>query len=606
MKYLNKSSQYLLSGLVITILLSGLVLSSTFVSADDVVDEINITVPISCTLGGTGMDTHNATINNGQYNSAIGESTIKAFCNDSEGFAIYAVGFTDDEPGKNVLSNSTLGSTFDISTGTLTAGNASQWAMKLSTITSPVPTYPIIIAGSNADTDKEQGDPDFTSFQEVPDDYTLVAKRTAGTDIGQSAEGATIKSTYQAYISPTQPAGTYTGQVKYTLVHPNDADPISPEPITCPQYEVCYSPNAHNALGTMGTTSDVEFDWDSDEVEITPLPSNFSRKGYGFAGWNDKYDYSGTTYGPTESFRIPTNEFFKDTGLSLYAIWVKSAGYLQNWQGCPSLSQGQVTALTDQRNNETYTVAKLADGKCWMIENLRLDDSMDLTPQNTNNPSLPLRILNTDGSISTANRLSPSFVESSTSAHMYLSDNTQEDWALSILYTGATTNRSTSPSSVINTKFYSYGNYYNWYSATAANDKNDEKINNESTEGDICPTGWRLPIGGDTNNALNNDFARLDIALGGTGTASNSYTNPTSSTMASRYKAYPNNFIYSETYSGEDFTNWPSESGHYWTSTTGDNLARGYELLINNNFIYPGTYAANKGEGNSIRCLIAN
>ena len=229
MKYLNKSSQYILSGLIITTLLSGLILSSTLVSADNdsVVDEINITVPISCTLSGTGTDSHNATINNGQYNSAIGESTIKAFCNDSEGFAIYAVGFTDDEPGKNVLSNSTLGGTFDISTGTLTAGNASQWAMKLSTITSPAPTYPIIIAGSTADADKEQGDLDFTSFQEVPDDYTKIAYRKAGTDInptGQStAEGATIKSTYQVYISQTQPAGTYIGQVKYTLVHPNDA-----------------------------------------------------------------------------------------------------------------------------------------------------------------------------------------------------------------------------------------------------------------------------------------------------------------------------------------------------------------------------------------------
>ncbi|MBR3353204.1 hypothetical protein IKG49_01265 [Candidatus Saccharibacteria bacterium] len=232
MKHTNKSSLYIISSLTITTLILGLVLSSALVSADNdtsVVDEINITIPVSCTLSGTGMNTHNAEINNGQYNSAIGETTMKAFCNDNNGFAIYAIGYTDNEDGKNVLTNSTLGSTYDIETGTAITGNDSQWAMKLSTITNPAPTYPIIIAGSTDDTEKEQGDPDYTSFQEVPDDYTLVAKRTAGTDIGTSAEGSTLTTTYQAYISPTQSAGTYTGQVKYTLVHPHNATaPIKP------------------------------------------------------------------------------------------------------------------------------------------------------------------------------------------------------------------------------------------------------------------------------------------------------------------------------------------------------------------------------------------
>ena len=210
--------------LITTALFSGVVLSSSLVSADDdsVVDEINITVPVACTMSGTGMNTHNAEINNGQYNSAIGETTLKAFCNDNEGFAIYTIGYTDNEEGKNVLTNSTLSSSYDIVTGTATSGNTSNWAMKLSTITSPAPTYPIIITGTNSDTLKEQGDPDFSSFQAVPDDYTKVAYRTASTDTGTNTEGSTLTTTYQAYISKTQPAGTYTGQVKYTLVHPHD------------------------------------------------------------------------------------------------------------------------------------------------------------------------------------------------------------------------------------------------------------------------------------------------------------------------------------------------------------------------------------------------
>ena len=215
----SRMQQTILATLLTTTIISGLVLSSSIVSADDIVDNVSITVSESCTISGNGMNSHSAEINNGTYNSSIGETTIKAFCNDNEGFAIYAVGFTDNEPGKNVLSNSTLGSAYDIPTGALTSGNTSQWAMKL---TATSGTYIPIIAGSSSDTEKEQGDPDYTSFQQVPSRYAKVAYKTSGTDVGTNAEGSTLKTTYQAYISPTQPAGTYTGQVKYTMVHPND------------------------------------------------------------------------------------------------------------------------------------------------------------------------------------------------------------------------------------------------------------------------------------------------------------------------------------------------------------------------------------------------
>ena len=102
----------------VTVMVSA-VLSSHTVSAEggntntDIVDQINITVPVSCTMSGTGQNTHNAEINNGQYNSNIGTTTMKAFCNDNEGFSIYAVGYTNNEIGKNVLTSSTLGPTHE-------------------------------------------------------------------------------------------------------------------------------------------------------------------------------------------------------------------------------------------------------------------------------------------------------------------------------------------------------------------------------------------------------------------------------------------------------------------------------------------------------------
>lgn len=191
-------------------------LSSVSVSADDVIDEISIKVPVACTMGGVGMDSHTATIMNGNHNSNIGTTTVTAFCNDNRGFAIYAIGYTDEIDGKNVMASS-VSSDYDIVTGTATTGN-SQWAMKLSAVTSPTPTYPVTIQNS------------FDSFHTVPDDYTLVAKRETSTDVGANAEGASFTSTYQIYVSPTQPASTYTGKVKYVMVHPYDNEEI-------PRYE---------------------------------------------------------------------------------------------------------------------------------------------------------------------------------------------------------------------------------------------------------------------------------------------------------------------------------------------------------------------------------
>ena len=48
-------------------------LSSSSISADDsIVDNINITVPASCSLFGTGQNSHNVTIVNGTYEEDIG------------------------------------------------------------------------------------------------------------------------------------------------------------------------------------------------------------------------------------------------------------------------------------------------------------------------------------------------------------------------------------------------------------------------------------------------------------------------------------------------------------------------------------------------------
>ncbi len=213
-------------GLVLFTALVGGILSSTTVTADDApssIDEVSISVPASCTISGTGNASHTAEISNGLYVNNIGSTTMKAFCNDASGFSVFAIGYTGDIAGSNVLTNSTSGTSHDINTSTATGPvggvDNSAWAMKLGKVTTPSPAYPVILAGSSDDPDSSNTT-DYSAYQEVPNTYTKVAYRTSGTDIGSGAEGSTFTTTYAVYISKTQPAGTYTGKVKYTLVHP--------------------------------------------------------------------------------------------------------------------------------------------------------------------------------------------------------------------------------------------------------------------------------------------------------------------------------------------------------------------------------------------------
>lgn len=228
-----KRSYWLSLILLFATITNGFLLSSASVFADnDVIDEINLSVPASCSISGVGMNSHTASIINGSHNSNVGTTTFKVLCNDSNGFAIYAIGYTDNIEGKTVMA-SAIDHSYDIITGTATTGN-SQWAMKLSTVTSPTPTYPVSIQNS------------FNDFHTIPDDYTLVAKRELSTDIGTGAEGASFTSTYQVYISPTQPASTYVGQVKYVLVHPNDTQEI---PVREDRFAVLFDGNGLTFTG---------------------------------------------------------------------------------------------------------------------------------------------------------------------------------------------------------------------------------------------------------------------------------------------------------------------------------------------------------------------
>ena len=630
---------YVLLGLITITLLSGLILTSSITSAtdDSVVDEVNITVPVSCTLTGTGMNSHNAEIPNGTYQADIGTTTLKAFCNDNAGFAIYAAGYTGNEIGgtnSNKLVGTASSSNATIDTGTATsAGNpdTSNWAMKLTAVSSPTPTYPITL------------DNGFGSYSAVPNSYTKVAHRDSSTDIGTDAEGTTLTTTYAAYISKTQPADTYSGQVIYTLVHPSDAEaPLSPQPSTAGC--INYFANASSAIGTMGCQSA------TDGSTITLLASNFSRTGYGFAGWSDKYDYatnsSAKFYGPQEDITVPTGT--TANGLSLYAVWVKSEGSIQDTDKVTALcgtngvggslttaptdgtaNLSSVSALTDQRDNNTYAIAKLADGNCWMIENLRLESTAEHNSDGT--------LAQGYGTSSTygnfgglADAESANFSNSTTANSLYYSGTQSGTASIDIGTANSpvyrmprynnlnTTNRASNPTSNTfannNTTggMYSYGNYYTWHAAIA--DLTYNGTNNQSSTGtSLCPAGWHLPKGGNKSNEANNELWSLVVDGINDGTKPANYDSstypyytgtPEGSDASNKLRAYPNNFLYSGLFNTSSASNRGSRGG-YWSSTALLN-SNSYYLYLNSSVVYPGTYNYNKYYGQSIRCTVGS
>ncbi len=290
--------------------------------------------------------------------------------------------------------------------------------------------------------------------------------------------------------------------------------------LACPADSICYSGNGDDGTGIM------ENQTASSNTEIMLRAPNYSRQDFGFAGWNTKADGTGTDYGPNETI---TTDDLSQAGLQLYAKWIRSSGNLQRWNGCDSLAQGAVIALTDTRDGNVYTVTKYPDGQCWTTENLRLNLSnpnLEITRANTNNPSPTF--------ISTINNTHPASTNSFCTESNAVCIN-------SLRHNTNNTNRSLTASYDANdtsSSWYSYGNYYNWYTITAGNGTFETSLSGVTVNGDICPSSWRLP-GAYGNNG---DFATLDRAIGGTGVNLPS-GNANGPAASKRWRKYPLNFI---------------------------------------------------------------
>lgn len=682
--------------------LSGSILSSTTALADDsVVDDVSVTVSISCTMSGTGMNTHTATLVNGTYTPDIGTTTLHAFCNDSEGFAIYAAGYTGNDIGttnSNKLVGTSASNNATIETGLATsAGNPdiSNWAMKLTATQDSGDT-----SGTNAFTIDSAPNTSggqaasFSQYHVVPNEYTKVAHKNSATDMTASTGGVKLTTTYAAYISKTQLADTYTGQVIYTLVHPSSqiVPGMQLKTTDCPALSICYAQNAYDTIGDMSslgtitasstagkqtTTSGASNapDITSSTTSIELIAPNFARSGYGFAGWSEDYvaNSNSTIYGPNEVIMIEAGSL-STNGKILYPVWIASAGNMQEWSGCANLtaatynsttgkvsaSLDSLTALTDVRDGNVYTVARLADGKCWMIENLRLDAEHTLGDTNkalaqgygdaTNSAQGDLgKFIGLANSKDNFNTSTPVGKTDPTSANSIYYAGTQSGTAtINIMqdyyaerrmprYNNNNTNMAIDATNSAgtplvdsfgpdntnsNVRWFGYGNNYNWPAAMANtgyytsyyNANGDESQNSDLAGTSICPKGWKLPLGATSTGTINgvlqdeaNDsanrvggFSYLDRKMGGTGANQSSSAG---TTQSRKWRSFPNNFVYAGGWIGSRIYS-RSARGQYFSSS-----ASRYDtvnaLSLYDDILYPGTNSSyNKAGGASVRCII--
>ena len=343
------------------------------------------------------------------------------------------------------------------------------------------------------------------------------------------------------------------------------------------------------------------------------LPSNtFTRSGYVFNGWSTSSNGSGTSYTDGASYTAPAGSAGQT--ITLYAQWNASRlddiSYMQDMTSeiCSDAPINDTVRLIDRRDGKYYWVAKLADGNCWMTQNLDLDLStrQTLTPADSDviNNWTPNRstvnsasvgdsfppeteqyswdfgpyVLSTPNALISCGGSPENFSECSSSAGFV--DVSYMEPMAQISDDGTVISNNTYDS------HYHIGNYYMWNAATAGT--GGELIGRVDAESSICPKGWHLPSSrysgsrGDFYNLLQ-QYGMLDYNDG--------------IALAPLY------FVRS----GDTDVDFHEIMGagtkaYYWSSTAFDDYAA-YYLFFNEDAVNSFATSGYRHEGYSVRCL---
>lgn len=197
----------------------------------------------------------------------------------------------------------------------------------------------------------------------------------------------------------------------------------------------------------------------------TTTPTNYNDANSEFYGWSTDAKDHNNVIAAGQNITITD-----DT--TLYAIYkdkrsLSDISRMQdmNWGICQNTTVNDQKNLTDSRDSASYTVKKLPDNRCWMLNNLRIIGQRTLTSSDSDvisNYSLPASALaNNSYSIT----------------HAYI---------------------------------YQSTGYYTWEVATAGSGQN-AKTDGAIASSSICPKGWKLPTGA-SKGEYNSMIKALDAA----------------------------------------------------------------------------------------------
>ena len=346
---------------------------------------------------------------------------------------------------------------------------------------------------------------------------------------------------------------------------------------------------------TSGTVYNINFTYDSHVTDISILDDNGITVGTITASGQSTPLKQGHTYTIKPSFpdgynlntitktsgagTISGKQFTVGAGSATLSVTSRySLSTIQNFN-CASLASGATEKVYDTRDNEVYLIGKLADGKCWMLDNLRLDltDSTilnGLTTTNTHVDSASLTSLKSGNRSAGAqyassgfanwNSSSPSNAFNQAKANADLKDNIAGSY-------GAGSGK--------------IGVYYNYCAASAGSYCYDYNSGTGSASYDLCPAGWRMPMG-----SYSGEYFRLYAMA----YASN-YTNFVNA-LSTPFPGYFNN--------GSPIER--GQRGYFWSSTYSNNNNM-YHLYLDgsSSYVQASRYDF-RFYGYSVRCLLGS
>ena len=278
------------------------------------------------------------------------------------------------------------------------------------------------------------------------------------------------------------------------------------------------------------------------------------------------------------------------------------------------LSDIPTTKMVDIRDNTIYTVGKLADGRCWMLDNLALDltatnASTNITASNTNANATSLNAL-----FGTANR---DATEDSTGN---LATAGVADWVTSDSFSVPLTNISNKNilpttsngiddplASNVTSGSWKVGAYYNYCAASAgsycydfSNFSSSIAVDKQNTaidaEYDICPSGWRMPTGSSYDATERPDGGEYQALYEAYPTIEGG-DNQDVRTRKALHLSLSGQF-----YNGS--TSNQGDNGYIWSSTYRDSDSVYYLDVSTYNGSYVSTQSTrNRNNGNSVRCI---